>query len=375
MKKSIGISCMFLVVLLSFIFIVVIIRNKTNIKENLELVEQQKVINRGEVGRISDLNFYQKLHQKKDINALIVGDSIAQSTGTSNFHEKWINVVIKDVQKKYRSTITTDSITGGSTTGIRAWVELNNAKLTKQYDVAFICLGQNDQFNIKPKQFRMFYESIIIKLKKLNPNIEIIPIIESSFRQYNDYSKAIEDLAEHYNLQYADTVRAFNNSGKLYSYLSNDLVHPNGKGYVYYAKTIEKVINDNYLSNKKTNIDYSVLYNNTKKLTDYVFDNSPDLNNGFTIENGFIGNKVSENLTFNTTKSVAIIHFLRKPNGGKFKVFIDDNFIKEINTNSTFQVSYSDLIAYNLRGNHKIRIEISYIIKKGSVKILGLVTN
>ncbi|MBW9170142.1 SGNH/GDSL hydrolase family protein [Clostridium estertheticum] len=375
MKKVIGISCMFLVVLVSFIFTGVIIRNKTNIKGNLDLVEQQNVINRGEVGKISDLNFYQKLHQKKDINALIVGDSIAQSTGTSNFNEKWINVLTKDVQKKYRSTITTDPITGGSTTGIRAWVELNNAKLTKQYDVVFICLGQNDQFNIKPKQFRMFYESIIIKLKKLNPNIEIIPIIESSFRQYNEYSKVIEDLAEHYNLQYADTVGAFNNSGKLYSYLSNDLVHPNGKGYVYYAKTIEKVINDNYLSNKKTDIDSSVLYNNTKKLTDFVFDDSPDLNNGFTVEGGFIGNKISENLTFNTTKSVAIIHFLRKPNGGKFKVFIDDKFIKEINTNSTFQVSYSDLIAYNFRENHKISIEISYIIKKGSVKILGLVTN
>lgn len=366
---------MFLVVLVSFIFTGVIIRNKTNIKGNLDLVEQQNVINRGEVGKISDLNFYQKLHQKKDINALIVGDSIAQSTGTSNFNEKWINVLTKDVQKKYRSTITTDPITGGSTTGIRAWVELNNAKLTKQYDVVFICLGQNDQFNIKPKQFRMFYESIIIKLKKLNPNIEIIPIIESSFRQYNEYSKVIEDLAEHYNLQYADTVGAFNNSGKLYSYLSNDLVHPNGKGYVYYAKTIEKVINDNYLSNKKTDIYSSVLYNNTKKLTDFVFDDSPDLNNGFTVEGGFIGNKISENLTFNTTKSVAIIHFLRKPNGGKFKVFIDDKFIKEINTNSTFQVSYSDLIAYNFRENHKISIEISYIIKKGSVKILGLVTN
>ncbi|MBU3159414.1 SGNH/GDSL hydrolase family protein [Clostridium frigoris] len=375
MKKNIVILCMFLVVVVSFIFVLIVIRNNENLKENVVLANQQKKIKRDEVGRVSDLNFYQKLHENKDINALIIGDSIAQSTGSSNFHQKWINVIIKDVQKKYRSTITTDPITGGSTTGVRAWVELNNVKLIKQYDVAFICFGQNDQFSIKPKQFRMFYESIIIKLKKINPNIEIIPIIESSFREYNDYSSVIEDLAEHYNLQYADTVRAFNNSGKLYTDLSNDLVHPNGKGYVYYAKTIEKVINDNYISNKKTDIDYSVLYNNTKKLADFVFDNSPDSNNGFIIEDGFIGNKVSENLVFNTSKSVAIIHFLRKPKGGKFKVFIDDNFIKEINTNSTFQVSYSDLIAYNLKGNHKIRIETSSIINKGSVKILGFVTN
>ncbi|MBX4258649.1 SGNH/GDSL hydrolase family protein [Clostridium estertheticum] len=366
---------MFLVMVVSFIFVIVVIRNKANAKEETVLIDQQKGIKKTEVGRTSDLNFYRKLYEKKDINALIVGDSIAQGTGSSNVHERWINVLVKDVQKKYKSTIKTDPITGGGTTGVRAWVELNNAKFTKQYDVVFICLGQNDQFNIKPKQFSMFYEGIIIKLKKLNPNIEIIPIIESSFRQYNDYSNVIENLAEHYNLQYADMVQAFNNSGKPYDSLSKDLVHPNSKGYVYYAKTIEKVINDNYLSNKKTDIDYSVFYNNTNKLTDFVFDNSPDLNNGFTIEDGFIGNKVSENLTFNTTNSVAIIHFLRKPKGGKFKVFIDDNFIKEINTNSTFQVSYSDLIAYKLRGNHKIRIEISYIINKGSVKVLGLVTN
>lgn len=375
MKKNIVISCMLFDVVVSFILVVTIIRNKTIIKENVVLAEQQREIKRTEVGRISDLNFYQKLHEKKDINALIVGDSIAQSTGSSNFHQKWINLVIKDIKQKYRSTITTDPITGGSTTGVRAWVELNNAKLTKQYDVVFICLGQNDQFNIKPKQFRMFYESIIIKLKNFNPNVEIIPMIESSFREYNDYSDVIQDLAEHYNLQYADTIQAFNKSGKLYSSLSNDLVHPNAKGYVYYAKTIERVINDNYISNKKTDVDYSVLYNNTKKLTNFDFNNSPNSNNGFTIGNGFIGNKVSESLIFNTDKSVVIIHFLRKPNGGRFKVFIDDDFIKEVNTNSTFNVSYSELIAYNLKGNHKIKIVVSTIVNKGSVKILGLATN
>jgi len=375
LKKKLAILFLFLILIGTCKIIVGTIHENRNQKKITVIVEKHKEKKQTEEARISNLNFYQKLHEKRDINALIIGDSIAQGTGASDFHKKWTNLMIKNVQQKYRSTITTDPITGGSTTGVRAWVELNNAKLTKKYDIAFICFGQNDKRSIKPKQFKIFYESTIIKLKELNSNIEIIPIIESSFREYNDYSNVIKELARHYNLQYADTVQAFNNSGQLYSDLSNDLVHPNDKGYAYYAKTIEKVINDNYISKKETDINYSVLYNNTKKLTNFVFDNTPDLNNGFIIDNGFIGNRVSENLTFNTNKSVAIIHFLRMPRGGKFKAFIDDDFVKEINTNSTFNVSYSDLISDNLRGKHKIRIEISSLIKGGSVKILGIATN
>ena len=89
---------------------------------------------------------------------------------------------------------------------------------------------------------RVFYESIIIKLKKINPNIEIIPIIESSFREYNDYSNAIVEVSKHYNLQYADTIHAFNSLEQLYESLTKDVVNPNDKGYSYYAKTIEKII-------------------------------------------------------------------------------------------------------------------------------------
>ena len=196
--------------------------------------------------------------------------------------KRWSNLVIKDVKDKYKSTMTTDLITGGSTTGIRAWVELNSAKLTKKYDVAFMCFGQNDQWSMTPKQFGSFYESIIIKLKKINPSIEIIPIIESSFREHNSYSDIITELSKHYNLQQADTVLAFNNSADTYESLAKDSELPNDKGYSLYAETIVKVINSNFTSNKKTNIKYKVLYDNTNKLTNFVFDNSPDLNNGFT---------------------------------------------------------------------------------------------
>ena len=350
-------------------------RANKNQKELTVLAQQRREESDTEGVRISNLNFYEKLSENRDVNALIIGDSISQSTGASNNDKKWSNLIIKDVKEKYKSTITTDLITGGSTTGIRAYVELNKTKLTKKYDIAFMCFGQNDQWNITPKQFGTFYESIIIKLKKINPNIEIIPIIESSFREHNSYSDIIIELSKHYNLKQVDTMLAFNKSPDTYDDLTKDAELPNDKGYSLYAEEILKVISSNYTSNKKTNINYSVLYANTSKLTNFVFDNSPDLNNGFILGGALTSSEILDTLTFNTTSGVDIIHFLSQKNGGKFKVYVDGKFIKEIDTKSTSEVSNSSLISDDLEGPHKIMIRTSSIIKGGTVKILGMATN
>ena len=378
-----------IVVTLSIILIIVAIcgigigarRESQNQKKLTALV--QKYNNEGltQDATMPTSNVYEDLRQKQDINALVIGDSIAQSNGSTNNSGKWYNLIAKDVKTKYKSFVTTDLITGGGTTGIRAWVELNNDKATKQYDIAYLCFGQKDQWSMTPEQFGNFYESIIIKLKKTNPNIEIVPIIESSFREYNNYSKVVQELSKHYNLQVADTISTFMETPESYENLTTDVEIPNDKGYSYYAKTVEKVINDNYTAKKKTNIKYSVLYKDTKKLTTFVFDSNPDLNSGFTINNGvtvnngLVGDKLSNALTFNTTNSVAIIHYQRLPNGGKFNVYLDGNLVKAIDTSSTYKATYSDLISDNLVGKHIIKIEVSAVNQGGTVNISGLATN
>ncbi|MCB2293546.1 SGNH/GDSL hydrolase family protein [Clostridium algoriphilum] len=350
-------------------------REKNNEKRLTAIAQQHREEGQIEDEVASNMNVYEDLTQKQDINALVIGDSIGQSNGSSSDNAKWYNLIAKDVKTKYKSTITTDLITGGGTTGIRAWVELNNDKATKQYDVAYMCFGQKDQWSMTPEQFGIFYEGIIIKLKKTNPNIEIIPIIESSFREHNNYSKVIEELSKHYNLQVADTILTFIGASESYENLTTDVEIPNDKGYSYYAKTVEKVIDDNYKAKKKTNIKYNVLYKDTSKLNAFIFNKTPNLNNGFTINDEIVGDKLTSSLTFNTTNSLAIIHYLRQPNGGKFNVYLDGNLVKEIDTNSTYTASYSELISENLVGQHKIKIQVTSVNKGGTVKILGLATN
>jgi len=371
MKKFLITLSILLIIVATFGIEVGASRASKNEKKLAAAADQRRATSLAEDG----LNVYGSLSLKKDVNALVIGDSIGQGNGASNENSKWFNLVAKDVKQKYKSTMTTDLITGGSTTGIRGWVELNNANDIKKYDIAFMCFGQNDQWSITPKQFGIFYEGIIVNLKKTNPNIEIIPIIESSFREYNDYSSVIKDLSKHYNLQYADTIMAFVGSSDTYENLTKDAEIPNDKGYSYYAKSIEKVINVNFAAKKKTNVNYTILYKDTNKLNNFVFDNSPEINNGFNLNDSLISNKVSDTVTFNTTSSLAIIHYLRQASGGKFKVYLDDKFVKEIDTNSTFKVSYSNLISDTLTGKHKIKIVVSSVNKGGTVNILGLATN
>ena len=375
MKKAVAIICTLLIIVASYGIVIGSKRYSKNEKElTISAQKDKEKIGTGEI-TASSLNFYQELHEKADINALILGDSMGQSNGSSTTDKKWYNLITKDVKTKYNSTITTDLITGGGTTGIRSFVELNKSKATKKYDIAYLCFGQNDQWNMTPDKFGLFYESIIIKLKKINPNIEIIPIIESSFRKDNGYTNVIKNLSSHYNLQYADTIKTFVGAPEKYEDLTMDTEIPNDKGYSYYATTIEKIIDSNYKINKKTNLNYSALYKDTNKLTKFVFDTTPDLNNGFSLKNEIVGEKTLDSVTFNTTSSVAILHFLKQTNGGKFIIYLDGKFLTEVDTKSSYETSYSSLISDNLMGNHKIKIEVSNINSGQSVKILGLVTN
>ena len=234
MKKAVAIICTLLIIVASYGIVIGSKRYSKNEKALIVSAQKDKEAAGTDDINTSSLNFYQQLHEKADVNALILGDSMGQSNGASTTDKKWFNLIAKDVKTKYNSTITTDLITGGGSTGIRSWVELNNSKITTKYDVAYLCFGQNDQWSMTPDEFGIFYESIIIKLKKTNPNIEIIPIIQSSFRKDNAYCDVIKKLSTHYNLQYADTIKTFVNSPERYEDLTKDTEIPNDKGYSYY---------------------------------------------------------------------------------------------------------------------------------------------
>ena len=118
-----------------------------------------------------------------------------------------------------------------------------------KYDLIIVCYGQND----KVDGFNLDYEALIRGTIFKNQTNCIIPVLESSQREYNEKMQWIMTVAEYYQLPVADTIKAFNNSGYSYELLSADGVHPNDKGYKimgdFYSNIIEDYLNEKF--NKK----------------------------------------------------------------------------------------------------------------------------
>ncbi len=91
----------------------------------------------------------------------------------------------------------------------------------------------------------IYYEAMVQAIKNKYPNCSIISILESSQRDYTANITTIQSICEHYSIPVADTIAAFNNSGKAYDDLESAGVHPNDAGQEIYYETVKNVIDKN----------------------------------------------------------------------------------------------------------------------------------
>ena len=87
----------------------------------------------------------------------------------------------------------------------------------------------------------------------------------------------IQSICEHYSIPVADTIAAFNNSGKAYEDLSNDGVHPNDAGQEIYFETVKSVIDDNVTASTGKMSDTDVINADVHEFDNFVwYDASTD---------------------------------------------------------------------------------------------------
>lgn len=135
------------------------------------------------------------------------------------------------------------------------------------YDLAIICYGQNDGID----GFSTNYESILRAIRSKYPDCSIISILESSQRTYTEKMTTIQSICEHYSIPIADTIDAFNNSGKAYEDLSNDGVHPNDAGQEIYFETVKEVIDDNVAASTGKMAEADVINADVHKFDNFVW--------------------------------------------------------------------------------------------------------
>ena len=186
-------------------------------------------------------SFYQKLSDGFDVNVLIVGDSIGAGAGTQSDGTEWFGQLQAYLQTIDKGNISFTNISMGGNASYAGYARTMALNDGIDYDLAIICYGQNDGID----GFSTNYESIIRAIRSRYPDCSIISILESSQREYTDKMTTIQSICEHYGIPVADTIAAFNNSGKNYEELSDDGVHPNDAGQGIYFETVKAIIDDN----------------------------------------------------------------------------------------------------------------------------------
>lgn len=218
-------------------------------------------------------SFYQKLADGFGVNVLIVGDSIGEGAGTQTDGQQWFTQLQEYLRTVNKSEVSVTNVSMGGNTSYAGYVRTMALDDDMNYDLAILCYGQNDSVD----GFSTNYESVIRAIKNRYVDCSIISILESSQREYTEKMTTIQSICEHYSIPVADTIEAFNNSGKAYEELSDDGVHPNDAGQGIYFETVKAVIDDNVAASTGKMADAGVINADVHKFDNFVwYDASSD---------------------------------------------------------------------------------------------------
>lgn len=218
-------------------------------------------------------SFYQKLVDGFDVNVLIVGDSIGEGSGTQTDGQQWFKQLQTYLRTVNKSKVSVTNVSMGGNASYAGYVRTMALNDDVDYDLAIICYGQNDGLD----GFSTNYESIIRAIRSKYPDCSIISILESSQRTYTEKMTTIQNICERYSIPVADTIAAFNNSGKAYDDLTGDGVHPNDAGQEIYFETVKAVIDDNVAASTGKMSDADVINAEVHKFDNFVwYDASSD---------------------------------------------------------------------------------------------------
>jgi lysophospholipase L1-like esterase len=382
-KKNLLVSTLLAMLVAGFVFLIYDLKQEYNRK--LQILapipiseSSNALINKAE----NDL--YDQIRAKEFIRTLIVGDSIGQGTGAQNAGEKWFARLTTSLANEYNVTNFITNLSRGGASVLGGWTDYNIIKtsIKDKYDLAFICFGQNDQGVLPIEIYSNIYERLIKQIKEEKGNPEIFLIIENGVGT-KGYPEVMMNLAKQYDLNIIDTRQAFKQSGYSDEVLTIDKTRPSSIGQELYYNNIMDTIHLNLQQNK--NVSYSTtsepLFVRSNDYKIFSFTNTYTNINGFSSAKGnSIGFVKGNNLETTVQGNSIGLMLMQTPTGGKFDIYVDGNFIKELDNYCPFPNINTFIIGDQFsKGPHKVRIQIngnkSVESKDTEVEIAGFVSN
>lgn len=226
-------------------------------------------------------------------------------------------------------------------------------KNNKNFDLVIICFGRYDRKALNEDIFKGAYEELIREIKANNSKCDITPVIEHGMNNDN-YTKVVKALANQYGLDVADVSSNFKSN----NLLSSDGLHPTEEGYEVYLESIKNIIKNN-IDNEKTLVNNADrLYNDNVSFSDTRIISEYSNIEGFTStdNNSLLSIERNSTIEYDVIGNVVGISYFATTDGGSFKVYVNDNFIKEVDTKSSREWTGLDIISDDLSGDNKIKI-------------------
>lgn len=173
--------------------------------------------------------------KSNNINAVILGDSIAVSEGASNpLSTGWDSDLKTSLTKMYSHNILWNN---KATSGTLVDYCLQRAQeIDDTTDVVFICVGRNDRNYYTPNQFCVKYTQLIRLIKRKAPNADIFcivepPMVSSDESLFKDIRAAIIMVYHNNGVNLLDVWSAFPTNQTALTDILSDGLHPKDTGY------------------------------------------------------------------------------------------------------------------------------------------------
>lgn len=290
-----------------------------------------------------------KKQNSDTLKVLIVGDSIGEGAGASDPSLKWYKYLIPYMEETYGVKLDITNVSMGGNTSYAGYVRVMELDEQENYDLAIVCYGEND----KPEKFSLYYESILWAISNKYPSCKLMTILESSQRDYTEKIRTIQSLSEHYGAYVADTIAAFNESGRPYEELCDDGTHPNDEGQKVYYETVKPLMGvfyaqkDQEMSSSIEAVNSEIV--NFENFRYYSIDDFHETD-GYTYE-----------LETGTLSGMLGIDYTCVKGENVITIYADDQVIceKQIVWENDFTLQYIELIADQFEVNSGIKIVFS----------------
>lgn len=184
-----------------------------------------------------------KLKEATTVNALILGDSVAESVGASNKDlSSWYTLVSNDLKGKYPGSLQWAFQTTGNATMTEALDALTEA--TPKTDLVIVCVGRNDWATLTTDAFKQKYEQFLAELNFKSPDADLFLVVEPPVKDIAmnnltfPYRQVILDISKEHQLPVIDAWTVFIKDPMPLNGLLIDGVNPNDTGYKILADEV-----------------------------------------------------------------------------------------------------------------------------------------